>query len=458
MDFRNLQLYKFPILMGVCCLLFYFSFAYQLEREDFVKLICLYAGLFFLSFKLIQMQKHNFWILVSLAIIFRLIFLAALPNLSQDFFRFIWDGRLLANGFNPYASIPNAMVLNPELPAFQSELLLNGMGTLSASNFTNYAPINQFIFMLAGWLPTSSLLFPVILFRLIIIAADLGVIYFGDRFLKSLGIPEYRIFWYALNPFVIIELTGNLHFEGVMVFFLVWSLYLLHQKKWFWSAVLFGLSISVKLLPLMLLPLFFKYFTKPELREGNLSVFTKLVIFYTTAIGVFILSFLPFYSEEVLMNFMGSIGLWFGKFEFNASFYYIVRWIGYEITGYNIIQTAGKILPLITVLIILGLSFFRKNETILQLVQNMMFSMTAYLLLSTTVHPWYLTIPLLLSVFTEFRYMIIWTFLVFLSYFTYAHPDFKENTWVLMAEYGLLLGYLLLEIRKKDRPFQHLLS
>ena len=474
MDFRKLKLYQTPIIFILACLAFYFSFAYDLERTDFIKLIGLYAALFFLSFKLIQMQKQNFWILVSVALVFRLVFILALPNLSQDYFRFIWDGRLIANGWNPYQFIPTDLIANPDFSIERSRELLKGMGSLSADNFTNYAPVNQLIFALAGWLAPSNIFFSVIFFRIVIILADFGTLFFGTKLLKSLGLPEHRIFWYILNPFIIIELTGNLHFEGVMVFLLVWSLYLLHKRKWLWSAVVFGLSVSVKLLPLMFLPLFFKYFSKastslgqtkeidteavrknshkshPE-RSQKILGFGKLIIYYLLVFALVILSFLPFYSPEVLQNYSQSIGLWFGKFEFNASIYYLVREIGYVVKGYNIIETAGKILPLITFIIILGLSFLRKNNTTRHLLTSMLFAITAYLFLSTTIHPWYLSIPLLLSVFTEFRYMIIWTAVIFLSYFAYSNPEFHENLWLVGLEYLVVFGYLIIELSGKRR-------
>ncbi|TBW29920.1 mannosyltransferase [Gramella sp. KN1008] len=468
MDFRKLELYQTPIIFSLGCIAFYLSFAYDLERIDFVKLAGLYGTLFFMSFKLIQVQKHNYWILVSLALIFRLLFIVSIPELSQDYFRFIWDGRLLAAGWNPYEHVPGQLISDPEFMVAQARQLLEGMGSLSASNFTNYAPLNQFIFSVAGWLAPTNILFSVIFLRIVIIAADFGTLYFGTQLLRALRLPDHRIFWYILNPFIIIELTGNLHFEGVMVFFLVWALYLLHKKKWIWSAALFGLSVSVKLLPLMFLPLLFRYFkasapliqTKeshsesrvsdakrnhPE-RSRNRDGFWKLILYYLLVLIVIAAFFLPFFSPEVIQNFTQSIGLWFGKFEFNASIYYIIRWIGYQVKGYNIIGTAGVVLPFITFLIIMALSFFRKNNNTQQLITNMLFAITAYLFLSTTVHPWYLTIPLVLSVFTEFRYMIVWTGVVVLSYFAYSNAEYQENMWFIALEYLVVFTYLLWEL------------
>ncbi len=458
MDFRFLKLYKFPILLALSCAAFYFSFAFGLDRSDFFRLIGLYGAVFFLSFKLIQLQKHNFWFLTGAALVFRLIFIFALPMLSQDYFRFIWDGRLIASGWNPYEYIPTELIKLPDFDISQSEDLLTGMGSLSAGHYSNYPPLNQLIFALSGWLASTSIPGSAIIFRLVIILADVGTLIFGRKLLKSLQLPEHQIFWYILNPFIIIELTGNLHFEAVMVFLLVFSLYLLHKGNWIWSAVVLGLSVSIKLLPLLFLPLFFKYFSRTSIglsltksnshpeRSRRIDGLKKLFLYYIVCISTVGISFLPFYSAEVISNFMNSVGLWFGKFEFNASIYYIIRWIGFQVKGYNIIETVGKILPLMTILVILGLTFFRKYQNTKQLLTNMLFAVTAYLFLSTTVHPWYLAIPLMLSIFTNFRYMIIWTAVVMLSYYTYSNPAFQENLWLITLEYLVLFGFLIKEL------------
>ena len=83
------KLHKIPLLLSVTSILFYFSFAYDLVRTDYIKLIGLYAGLFFLCYKLIQISKHNFKLLTWIAFGFRAVFILAIPNLSQDFYRFL---------------------------------------------------------------------------------------------------------------------------------------------------------------------------------------------------------------------------------------------------------------------------------------------------------------------------------------------------------------------------------
>lgn len=263
-----IKLYKIPLLFAVISIAFYLSFAYDLVRSDFTKLISLYGALFFIAYLFIQKFKLNFWFLAGLGIVFRLIFLPAIPNLSQDFYRFIWDGRLVAQGISPYVFTPEMyfkeISTSLGIIVSQANELYQGMGALSAGHFSNYPPVNQFFFAIAALFAGKSILGSVIVLRTIMILADIGILYFGKKILEKLNIPINNIFWFFLNPFIIIELTGNLHFEGVMLFFFVWALYLLFHRKWFWAAILIGVSVSVKLLPLLFLPLFINYFTKSK--------------------------------------------------------------------------------------------------------------------------------------------------------------------------------------------------
>jgi len=159
-----------------------------------------------------------------------------------------------------------------------------GMGSLNGSHYTNYPPINQLCFVIAGLFASKSILGSAVVLRILIITADIGTLYFGKKLLERLNIPVHKIFWYILNPFIIIELTGNLHFEGVMIFFLIWSLYLLHKGKWQWAAVVFALSVSVKLIPLIFLPLLWQWFLKRDsflchYRNSNASFVSSFLLF-----------------------------------------------------------------------------------------------------------------------------------------------------------------------------------
>ncbi len=437
------KIYKIPLLFAILSIAFYISFGYDLERNDFVKLVALYSALFFTAYlfieKFLPNSRDNFWFLAGLGIVFRLAFIVAVPNLSQDFYRFLWDGRLMLQGISPYLFTPE----NSQIAVAQSQMLIDGMGTLNASHFSNYPPINQLFFAIAALFAGKSILGSVVVLRVIIVLADVGILYFGKKILEKLNLPIRNIFWLFLNPFIIIELTGNLHFEGVMLFFFVWALYLLFKGKWFWAAVLMGISISVKLIPLLFLPLFLQYFSTKEF-----SIFdkTSLLKFYLIiGITVFI-TFLPFLSTAFLQNFSETIALWFQNFEFNASVYYIIRWIGFQVVGWNIIGIVGKIFPLLVFLFVLGISFFRKNKTPQQLMVAMLFSISFYYLLSTTVHPWYIATPLLLSVFTKYKFPIVWSFLVMLSYSAYGKDGFDEKISLVALEYFVVIGVAFWEI------------
>ncbi len=459
---RLWKYHKFSILFIIIGILFYWSFAYQLERTDFVKMISLWIGLFVVSYKIIQLNPTNWKLLAGAALFFRIIFLFAIPNLSQDFYRFIWDGRMLLEGFNPYLSLPEVWIAQGNAPIAQAQELYNGMGQLNGSHFTNYPPVSQFCYFISALFASKSVLGSAIVFRILIILADVGTFFFGRKLLQLLNLSENRIFWYILNPFIIIELTGNLHFEAVMIFFIIWSLYLLHKGYWYWAAVVLALSVSVKLIPLLFLPLFFQKFVLDNRKNYNTYSFTKgfpkLIAFYSIIILVVFLCFAPFLSGAFLSNFSKTISLWFQNFEFNASVFYIIRWIGYQIVGWNVIETAGKILPIVVLVILLILTFFRKNNTTQQLVTAMVLGICSYYFLSTTVHPWYIAVPLSLCVFTKYKFPIAWSFVIILSYTAYLHPDFKENLWMVGLEYTLLFVVFSWEIYKTTKSSKELIT
>lgn len=422
-------------------------------RHHFYKLTAFWLILFGLSWIILNHKLFKILHILGIGILFRLLLIDILPWMSQDYFRFIWDGRLLFKGINPYLSTPLQHITNGNLPVNHAQTLYEGMGALNAKHFTNYPPMSQFGYWIAAIFGRHSILLSVISMRILLILADIGTFVFGVKLLKLLQLPTKNIALYFLNPFVILELTGNLHFEALMVFFLVISLYFILQKKWIIGGILLGVSVNVKLLPLLLVPVFARFFLKQPLNsytsitkliQNEKGSIVKYLFFVALLLSVNFLLFIPFINSEFITNFSSSIGLWFNSFEFNASLYYIARWVGFQIKGWNMIALTGKLLPAIAILCIFLLSLFRKNEKKEILLSSLLFAFTTYLLFSTTVHPWYLAIPLALSCFTNYRFIWIWSAVVIFSYNTYIDPEYwHENLWWVGLEY-LTVGVSLL--------------
>ncbi len=412
----------------------YAVWAYDLERFEHFKLLTIYSVLFGCYYLILKQFKIKEQHLACLAIGFRLVFLVSIPNLSQDFYRFIWDGRLILSGLNPYLTTPNNLLFSQPDLFPQMRTLFDGMGALSAGHYSNYPPIHQLPFIIAAILSKHSILGSVVVLRLLLISADLGILFFGKRLLKKVQLPTRNIYWFILNPLVIIELTGNLHFEGLMLFFFVMALYYIHTKKWYLAALTMALSIAVKLVPILSLPLFL-----------NKLGWKKSFRFYLSIGIVFILLFLPFLSGDFIKNYSATIGLWFSKFEFNASFYYFLK-CGLEATSnFELIHSMS-----IVVVSVLGFQIsyqlIRNKTKTTALILSILWVLTTYYFISTTVHPWYIITLLLLSIFTPYKFAHVWSYTLIFSYLAYNQFSVDENGFILCVEYLPVLGVLVWEL------------
>ena len=144
--------------------------------------------------------------------------------------------------------------------------------------------------------------------------------------------PQSLALWYWLNPLVILEFTGNLHFEGLVIFFTLVGIYLFEKNKKWGSAVGFGLAIGTKLLPLIYLPFLFL---------KGLYEKKWLIAILSGVVGL--LTLLPLLDETFISAMSESLDLYFRSFEFNASIYFVARAIGYWIYGYNNIALIGPL-------------------------------------------------------------------------------------------------------------------
>ena len=420
-------------IIGISMIL-YIIWAYNLARFEHSKLLLIYTVLFGSYYFIVKNQKIKESWLSYLAVLFRLLFLLAIPNLSQDFYRFVWDGRLILEGLNPYLHTPNEL-MESSIGLFpQMNTLYEGMGALSAKHYSNYPPVHQMPFIIAAFISKHSILGSIVVLRLIVISADLGILVFGKKLLKKLNKPTRTMYWFILNPLVIIELTGNLHFEGLMLCLFIMSLYFFHSKKWHIAAVVMALSIAVKLVPVLSLPLFL-----------NKLGWKKSVLFYSVTAAVFIILFIPFFSFGLLENFSATIGLWFSNFEFNASVYYFLKGTLENINGVSVINSMGIIVACVVTLQTSYLLLKKKKETS-QIILTILWILSGYYFISTTVHPWYIISLLLLSVFTNYKFVLVWSYTLILSYIAYNEYSVEECNSILIIEYTpviLMLGWEL---------------
>ena len=426
------QLVATAILLGLSALL-YVVLGYTTPRTDFTQLLLLYT-LCFAAYGYIINQRFSVWAGIGAAIFFRLLLLVATPALSDDFFRFIWDGRLLAAGINPYLHLPSFFMTDaaPELAGI-NEALFQQLN--SPDYYSVYPPVTQYLLWLSASLSPDSLKGSIILIRLIIILAEIGSILVLLRLLRKIGLPDRNVLLYALNPLVILELTGNLHLEALMIFFILLSIYQIFYLRTFLAGSLFGLAIGAKLLPLLFLPFIWR-----RLGTGQFALFLAAV-FITLGIVCF-----PLLSLEVVSNMAQSINLYFQRFEFNASFYYLLRWLGFRFTGYNQIAVIGPILSVATFVLTIALATTKKLGSTKRMLGFMAAALTIFLFLATTVHPWYLTTLVALTAASHFRFAVIWSGLAVLSYAAYHSSPYSEDLALVALEYVIVISWLVVEL------------
>ncbi len=412
-----------------------FGLAYIPSQSDFGQIALFYFPLFALFLVLYQRSQNTqeLYFFLGLAVLARGILLFGVPLLSDDIYRFIWDGRLIMAGYNPFDHLPS-YYLDKEIPGINLALFeqLN-----SPEYFTIYPPVAQGVFAITCWIFPKSIWGASFLMKLFLLIGEVISIFLLPRLLALFHLPQKNALLYALNPLIIIEVCGNLHFEGAMISFLLLALWYLQKEKHLPSALMMALSIASKLLPLIFLPLLIR-------RLGWGKSFRYFVI-----VGfALILLFLPLINGVFLSNIGESLDLYFRRFEFNASIYYVLRWIGLQISGFNLIAYFGPALALVVLLGVFTYAFLEKNPSLVNLPLAMLFAICLYLFFTMTIHPWYTSLPIVLCLFTRFRFPIIWSGLIFMTYINYSYPQYFENLWVVGLEYSLVFGMLFLEYKE----------
>lgn len=425
------------------------------DRANFPLLIFGFALLF--SAYLVLMLRPS-WLsvkqMIILAVLLRLIPFFGPPTLSDDYHRFLWDGQLSVHGENPYLHLPED--LQEAASQGRYGLSESHYDALNSKNYyTVYPPLNQAFFCLAAWVGGSNEQLGLWVLQLLVLVGELLLLMLLGALLGRMALPREHLAWYALNPLVIVEVSGNVHFEGWVLTCLAASAYFMFRangKKSSRSALgfellagcAFGAAVLIKLTPLMLGPLILVCF---GLRR-------PLVSFGLAAAVTFAVGFLPFLSDaqKMVLHVQDSLGLYVRTFEFNASVYYMVRYAGMQVLGYNPIAVIGPALSVLTFLGIVGLAIAAvKTQVsgIRAVARYALYTYALYFFLATTVHPWYIVTLVGLTVFVRSWWVLAWSFLVLFSYSHYWGGGFQEHYLWIASEYLLLAVAIYLDFRSK---------
>ena len=384
-----------------------------------------YIGYFLICFT--KAEKNILPKLVAMAVFIRLIACFSFPALSDDIYRFVWDGELNLKGISVYEFKPSQI---QDSTLQDQQVLFKNLN--SKNYFSVYPPVSQMVFAIGAYIG-KGIYWKTVFIKLILLFGEIGIIVLIGQMLKVHNKSKQKILFYAYNPLVIIEICGNAHFEGLALLALLTTAHLIYRNKIWLTGFTFASAVLIKLNPLIYLPVLMLQFKKRVhaliLLSGSLS--TALLFIYKT---------------EHINNIAESVSYYFVRFEFNSGVYYIFRSLGYYIYGYNIISFLGPSFSILCALIILYLSFVYFKKKNIALIEVLFYICLVYLIFSPVLHPWYL-IPLIgLSLFTNWRFPLVWSFLIFISYHVYAEKPYLENMFLVYLEYVFLIIYVLIEV------------
>ena len=211
----------------------------------------LYAiGFAFLGLALLRMRRYaavprTGWIVVAVAIAARVPLLLSPPSLSDDVYRYVWEGTVIAHGGNPYVQAPADPVLAQLRDAAIHERINHPELT------TIYPPLAE-----AGFALVAALSPTVFAFKLWVVVHDILLVLVLLALLRREGRPALAAAAYAWNPLVIVEYAGSGHNDPSALLWLGVAWLLLPRRPAL-SALALAAGALVKLAPLVALPFFF---------------------------------------------------------------------------------------------------------------------------------------------------------------------------------------------------------
>lgn len=371
--------------------------------------VILLAVLFYLGEK--EQLQLSPGAILSFALASRLLFLFQPPQLSDDIYRYLWDGLQILHGNNPYSLAPAAST------AFDawSSAILNKVN--HPQFFTIYPPSAQIVFA-AG----VALARDYVGLKIILVAFDMATCAFIIKLLHTMNLPTWRAVLYAWHPLPIIEIAWSGHIDGAAILFLFAAISLIvnspkgvdpkkNHQGWVRRTTLvrhlgegtaIALSILMKPIPLIYLPLLLCATTTPLYLVCG--CFAVLVLFSA-----------PFLPD--MTNMFVSLGVYLQNWEFaNAAFRILRSLLASGDWARVVLSSVLTILILAITLLFRGRTRWQGYDTSLGLMESLYLVTVVFLLLTPTLHPWYALYLAALLPFSAGPAGLVLSWAVFLSY------------------------------------------
>jgi len=356
------------------------------------------------------------------ALLVRGSFLFTLPVGSDDVYRYIWDGKVQSAGVNPYQFAPDA----PELRYLHSSRL---PGLVNHPDMkTLYFPASQWVFLL-GYQISGEEIWG---YKLLLLLAEMATIAGLFLLTAHTGIPWKFVLLYALCPLPVMAFAVDAHLDGFGLPLIVFGLLLHLRGKKAAALLLFALSISVKPVALVFLPVLF------VLEKGLWQKARTLLI----PLVVLLLQFVPY---SVSASPLDSLEIFAKHWAFNGSVFELVNLYLAD----N--QKARYVCAFLLGFAILLLSLSRK-----ELMEKIYLSVFLLLLFSPVVHPWYVSWLAVLLPLARRWSGLSFVSAVSLALFTVVAYK-TTGVWtqyplLLLLEYLPTIGLLGLELRGSLPP------
>jgi alpha-1,6-mannosyltransferase len=341
---------------------------------------------------------------LGLAALWHLAFLRMPPGSDDDIHRYVWDGRVQRLGYSPYIVVPSD-------PAFAG-IHTPETRTLNNPDLPSPYPAGAELFFLA----VTEIHESVFALKVAFVLCEFAIVFvLLDIFSRS-DQGAHWVLAYAWNPMLAVEVAGSGHIDIVGVLLLLVSFAALGRRWRAVAAVAFGLAVTVKLLPIILLPL---YWRRVRLRDAALAVIV---------VG---LLYIPFLNHGRIP--IGSLDTYVQSFRFNDPVFAILERVA-----------TPQVVAGLAVLVGFLTAIWMRRKAPAWSPDAFAWPMAASLLCAPVVYPWYLLwlLPFVRSASTV--PIIIWTVSIIPTYYVW-HLRTLGRPWLLpsrimLLEYGSVVA------------------